>query len=476
MHLTPVGGTYRATKEEFVVGVPLNVTDGVIGKDGNFYFAVGGRGTPSALYRVKYVGDEDTDWRARGNKLAHATRMLRREMEELHQRGDAGAIDKIWPKLGHTDRSVRFAARVALEHQPVAAWVERALAERDPQTALSALLALARQGSEELQEPLLGAMAELPFAELDEAQKLETLRVLGLCIIRMGQPSTELASDIVSALSPYYPAPSDALNRELVALLVTLGDPGVVAKTVPLMSQEATAAEGLELSEEFLRRSGYGGAFAATQKSNPQRQQIWYAYALKNATVGWTPGLRKEFFTWFAKARNFKGGNSFGGFLENFRNGALAKIPDEALRAEMDALSKQTVALIPAGFDKARKIYIGTKPVLKFDIELLEAKAGEKVAIVFANNDPTGIMHNLAVCTPGSREKVVAAALTIGPKAIEQNFVPDLPEVLASTPQIAPGRRYTLYMTVPSEPGDYVYVCTYPGHGQLMHGVLKVTK
>ena len=39
-----------------------------------------------------------------------------------------------------------------------------------------------------------------------------------------------------------------------------------------------------------------------------------------------------------------------------------------------------------------------------------EAKAGEKVAIVFANNDPTGIMHNLAVCTPGSREKVVAAA------------------------------------------------------------------
>ncbi len=31
-------------------------------------------------------------------------------------------------------------------------------------------------------------------------------------------------------------------------------------------------------------------------------------------------------------------------------------------------------------------------------------------------------------------------------------------------------------MTIPDEPGDYVYVCTYPGHGQLMHGVLKVTK
>jgi hypothetical protein len=37
--------------------------------------------------------------------------------------------------------------------------------------------------------------------------------------------------------------------------------------------------------------------------------------------------------------------------------------------------------------------------------------------------------------------------------------------VLASTLQIAPQRKFTLYMTVPDAPGDYVYVCTYPGHG-----------
>ncbi|NIP95277.1 MAG: heme-binding protein, partial [Akkermansiaceae bacterium] len=49
IHLVPTGSTYRAEKEEFVTGVPLNVTDGVIGKDGNMYFAVGGRGTQSAL-------------------------------------------------------------------------------------------------------------------------------------------------------------------------------------------------------------------------------------------------------------------------------------------------------------------------------------------------------------------------------------------------------------------------------------------
>ena len=89
---------------------------------------------------------------------------------------------------------------------------------------------------------------------------------------------------------------------------------------------------------------------------------------------------------------------------------------------------------------------------------------GEKIGIEFINNDPTGLMHNLAVCAPGSRQKVVASALTIGPKAIEQNFVPDIPEVIASTPQVAPGRKYVLYMVVPSASGNYPYVCTYRMH------------
>ena len=63
---------------------------------------------------------------------------------------------------------------------------------------------------------------------------------------------------------------------------------------------------------------------------------------------------------------------------------------------------------------------------------------------------------------------------SLGPKAIEKNFIPDIPAVLGSTPQVAPGRRSTLYLTVPSEPGNYEYVCTYPGHGQLMWGTLVV--
>ena len=142
----------------------------------------------------------------------------------------------------------------------------------------------------------------------------------------------------------------------------------------------------------------------------------------------------------------------------------------------MDALSKAAVRLVPEGFEDAHKLTVGVKPGMKFAVESLEAKAGEKVVIVLVNDDPTGLMHNLAVIKPGTNQKVIAAAMTIGPKAIEQNFVPDIPEVLAATPQVAPGRKYSLYFTVPTEPGVYPYVCTYPGHGQLMFGNLTVTK
>ena len=49
-----------ASFEPFVVGKPLNVTDLEVGADGALYFTVGGRGTQSGLYRVSYVGAENT--------------------------------------------------------------------------------------------------------------------------------------------------------------------------------------------------------------------------------------------------------------------------------------------------------------------------------------------------------------------------------------------------------------------------------
>ncbi|RTZ96885.1 MAG: hypothetical protein DSY41_00630, partial [Candidatus Poseidoniales archaeon] len=69
------------------------------------------------------------------------SRALRHELEALHTR-KAGAVVRAWKHLGSNDRHLRWAARVAIEHQPVGEWADEALAEEDPQASLTALCAI----------------------------------------------------------------------------------------------------------------------------------------------------------------------------------------------------------------------------------------------------------------------------------------------------------------------------------------------
>ena len=70
---------------------------------------------------------------------------MRRWLESLHRPGiPDSTIDELWPLLRHPDRFIRFAARVALEHQPVERWIDRVDDETDPRARLTLLLAAAR--------------------------------------------------------------------------------------------------------------------------------------------------------------------------------------------------------------------------------------------------------------------------------------------------------------------------------------------
>ena len=87
---------------------------------------------------------------------------MRQTLETLHSPGATDAVAKAWPYLGHADRHIRFAARTAVELQPVASWQDKALAENTNNDAkINALLALARCGDKSLQGPLLTSMGQL---------------------------------------------------------------------------------------------------------------------------------------------------------------------------------------------------------------------------------------------------------------------------------------------------------------------------
>jgi putative heme-binding domain-containing protein len=338
VHLTPQGAGYAAKLEEFVSGKPLPLTDVTIGKDGAMYFATGGRRVQSALYRVTYHGTEST---APAPPPAETPEhRLRVELEKLHEEGTGpDAVEKAWPHLGHADRLVRHAARIAVERQPAELWIARALQQTEPWAVIESSIALARRGGKDHQAALLEQLNRLEFTQLDAAQQIALVRACQVSVAREGMPADEARAATLARLEKLYPATGSDLNRELAIALVALDSPNVVARTLALMKTARDEPVPWLSADLLARNDSYGPNFLRTGPARPIVQQIAYAHTLRHARSGWTPELRREFFAWFLTTRQWQGGNQFRGFLDQIRADALASVPDAAERKELSDLS-----------------------------------------------------------------------------------------------------------------------------------------
>ncbi|MDA1038964.1 MAG: c-type cytochrome [Planctomycetota bacterium] len=339
IHLEPDGATYKGTKEEFVSRTPLPLTDMTIGGDGAMYFAVGGRGGQSELYRVTYTGSEPTARIAATDSRHADARRARHALEALHRKVDdpATAVAAALPQLASPDRFLRYAARVALEHQPLEHWQTQALGAQAPWAVIEAAIAVARQAEPAAQAAVLAALDRVDPAALDEAGTIALVRAYELTMIRLGDPPAEAKGRIATRFAPLFPAGSFDLDRELSSLLVAVRAPGIVSKVVSLLAAPTDSAGSTNLApnEEDLRRlaernAGYGSAVRASLEKRGDLLQIHYAYILR--TVGekdaWTNADRKGYYEWFTRAREWAGGNSYRKFLLNIENESLAGLND----------------------------------------------------------------------------------------------------------------------------------------------------
>lgn len=315
IHLSPSGASYSAQIEEFLSGQPLAVTDLVVNpKDGAMYFAVGGRRSQSVLYRLTYVGRESTA-PSRSDTRLEDRRRLRRQLEAFHGRRDAQAVQTVWPYLAHEDRALRFAARTALEWQDVALWSDRALTERNPRTAIAALVALARvsgrdslhraanepAGNPALQEHILGALDRIAWTTLATNDRLDLLRAYSLVFTRLGPPGDATRGRLIARFDPLFPSTHRDVDIQLANLLIFLQSPAIATK-----------------------------AMAAFRNAHTQEEQIDYALALRTLTTGWTTPLREEYFRWFATtAAAYRGGNTFARALATIKSDAVKNLSAE---------------------------------------------------------------------------------------------------------------------------------------------------
>lgn len=302
VHMQPEGASYTSEFEVFVSGRPLPLTDVVINPvDGAMYFTVGGRGTQSGLYRVTYTGTESTaPVGAIENADAKKARETRLAIEKFHHGEDAKAIETAWPYLSSSDRNLRYAARVAIERQPLASWKDKALAEKNTTAKIQAMVALARSNDKALQGDVIAKLNELPLDRMTEEQVLDALRAYGLAFIRLGGKTDATAKSVIEKLNPLLPGQSELINHELASLLIYLDAPGVVERGMQLLSSAQT-----------------------------QQDQMYYAFVLRNAANGWTDATRNAYFGWLSLAENkYRGGASFRNFIKQIRNDSVAKMTD----------------------------------------------------------------------------------------------------------------------------------------------------
>lgn len=119
------------------------------------------------------------------------------------------------------------------------------------------------------------------------------------------------------------------------------------------------------------------------------------------------------------------------------------------------------------------EITIKAIPGLQYDLKSFSVKAGSRVKLTLGNADD--MSHNLLITRPGKREAVVNAAMELAEKGPAADYIPGTADVLWSLPVISPGQTRSVTFTAPSRAGAYPYVCTYPGHGFVMFGEMRVT-
>lgn len=121
-----------------------------------------------------------------------------------------------------------------------------------------------------------------------------------------------------------------------------------------------------------------------------------------------------------------------------------------------------------------RKLELRAATGLKFEQTELQAQAGEPIALHFEN--PDDMPHNWVLTVPDAADAVARAAdmMVAQTDGFSRNYVPEMSEILCHSRVMMPRTRTTLYFNAPVKPGRYPYLCTFPGHAQMMRGVLVV--
>ena len=111
-----------------------------------------------------------------------------------------------------------------------------------------------------------------------------------------------------------------------------------------------------------------------------------------------------------------------------------------------------------------------------FDQQRLDLPFAKTIRLIYKNDAPldSKISHNVAIIRP---ERVAAVIAVLQDHDYDLASVRGSADILALTRVLNPGEEDTVDFSPPA-PGDYVYICLMPGHGDMlgMRGILALKR
>ena len=112
---------------------------------------------------------------------------------------------------------------------------------------------------------------------------------------------------------------------------------------------------------------------------------------------------------------------------------------------------------------------------MRFDKGTLDVKPGEKVKLVLKN--PDDLEHNWVLLDIDKLDpnglKFAEKCMGLGVKGPEMAWTIDSPRVLQKSGMLSPHQDKVIYFVAPEKKADFTYLCSFPGHANLMRGTLK---
>lgn len=122
--------------------------------------------------------------------------------------------------------------------------------------------------------------------------------------------------------------------------------------------------------------------------------------------------------------------------------------------------------VFPANASESRVVKITGSDSLQYSVKKIEAAPGEKIKIVLtvvSTMSRAEMAHNWILLAEGGGVDafVMAAAM-----ARTTDYIPkdSKGKILAQTSLAGGGETVEVEFTAPKEPGEYTYLCTFPGH------------